>query len=322
MIYSNVDEGTASTGVFSNITSETLVTEADFNAYLKEKKIVVDAELDKSIVSEEQQTDVIVESMRYSLLARGKRLRPILCIAVCEMFGGKIEHVLPTSIAIEMIHTASLIHDDLPCMDDDDTRRGIPTNHVKYGEDVAILAGDALLSHAVQHIAMHSKEVPKDKIMDVMLRLAMAVGTKGLVGGQVMDLYCESKNDVTIEDLVWIHNHKTGALLKATIASGAIIGGASEEEIKVCESYAEKIGLAFQIVDDILDVTSTTEVLGKSAGKDEKSNKATYVRFMGVENARKEAEKLIADAKELVSRFGDRSWPLVQLSDYILNRKK
>ena len=261
--------------------------------------------------------------MKYSLMAGGKRIRPILCIAACEMFGGREEVAMPTAVAIEMIHTMSLIHDDLPAMDNDDMRRGKPTNHVLYGEDIAILAGDALLSTSFEHVAREtpSTGVPTDRIVNVLRRLGTSVGAYGLAGGQVMDLECENKDGTTRQDLEWIHMHKTAALLKVSVAAGAILAGASEEEVAACEIYAEKIGLAFQIADDILDVTASSEELGKTAGKDEDTNKTTYVKLLGLEGSRAEAAKIVAEAKEAVAPFGEKATPLLAIADYIVNRK-
>lgn len=179
-------------------------------------------------------------------MAGGKRIRPILCLAACEMFGGNDDISMPSAVALEMIHTMSLIHDDLPAMDNDDLRRGKPTNHVLYGEDVAILAGDALLSTSFEHVARETKNVPAERTVEVLRRLGTAVGAVGLAGGQVMDLECENKEGVTLKDLEWIHLHKTAALLKVSVAAGAILAGANPEDIANCELYAEKIGLAFQ----------------------------------------------------------------------------
>jgi geranylgeranyl diphosphate synthase type II len=210
-------------------------------------------------VVKDRQTKKIQESMRYSLLAGGKRIRPILCLAACEMFGGSEEMAMPTAIALEMIHTMSLIHDDLPAMDNDSLRRGKPTNHVIYGEDIAILAGDALLSTAFQYVACQTptkskgKEggVSSERVLEVIKRLGISVGAYGLAGGQVMDLECEGRDQqgegaVSLEDLEWIHVHKTAALLKVAVAAGAILAGASDEDVALCEEYAVKIGLAFQ----------------------------------------------------------------------------
>jgi len=215
-------------------------------SYLRDKKAMVEDALDKSLVASNKEVARIIESMRYSLLAGGKRIRPILCLSACEMFGGDLNSAMPTAVAIEMIHTMSLIHDDLPAMDNDDLRRGKPTNHVLYGEDIAILAGDALLSTAFQHVATHTKGVPAERIVEVLRRLGVSVGANGLAGGQAKDLECEGKDAVALEELEWIHLHKTAALLRVSVAAGAVLAGASEEDISACEVYAEKIGLAFQ----------------------------------------------------------------------------
>ena len=189
------------------------------NRYLEEKKDVVEIALDRSLEATDKNAEKIVESMKYSLMAGGKRIRPILCLAACEMFGGNDDIAMPTAVALEMIHTMSLIHDDLPAMDNDDLRRGKPTNHVLYGEDVAILAGDALLSQSFEHVARYTKDVPAERVVQVLRRLGTSVGPYGLAGGQVMDLECENKEGVTLKDLEWIHLHKTAALLKVSKAT-------------------------------------------------------------------------------------------------------
>lgn len=217
-----------------------------YYSYLKQKGLLVEDALDKSLTSADHNTDKIVDAMRYSLMAGGKRIRPILVLAATEMFGGDQDAAMPTAVAVEMIHTMSLIHDDLPAMDNDDLRRGKPTNHVVYGEDIAILAGDALLSTSFEHVAEHTKNVPAERIVEVLRRLGTAVGARGLAGGQVKDLECENKEGVSLKDLEWIHLHKTAALLKVSVSAGAVLAGASKEEVKACEEYAEKIGLAFQ----------------------------------------------------------------------------
>ena len=201
--------------------------------------------------------------MRYSLLAGGKRLRPILCLSACEMTGENPERAMPTAVAIEMIHTMSLIHDDLPAMDNDDLRRGRPTNHKVFGDAIAILAGDALLTRAFEMVSLRSPNVPVERLLKVIAELSLVAGAPGLVGGQVEDLECEGK-DVDLDTLEFIHVHKTGALLKASVVCGALIGGAEEKLIESLRTYANSIGLAFQIIDDILDVTSSSEVLGLS----------------------------------------------------------
>lgn len=263
--------------------------------------------------------------MRYSLLAGGKRIRPTLTIAAYQLFAGKsasLDPVLPTALAVEMIHTMSLIHDDLPSMDNDDFRRGKPTNHTIYGEDIAILAGDAMLSYAFEYVARNTANVDPQRVVDVITLLADSVGPQGLAGGQVMDLESEGQADVSLETLTWIHTHKTAALLRVSCAGGAIIGGADKEDVARVSEFATKIGLAFQIADDVLDVTQTTEELGKTAGKDEASNKATYPRLLGLQGSRDQAEKLVAEAKECLAGYGERSETLLALADFIINRTK
>ena len=300
----------------------------DLKSYVDSKQPAINQALEDAVISKEPQTEKILESMRYSLMAGGKRIRPVLCLAAAEMFAPSPEYALdvamPTMTALEMLHTMSLIHDDLPCLDNDDLRRGKPTNHVKYGEDIAILAGDALLSTAFQQV---SSLTPRDKvnpikILDVLTRLGQKFGAKGVNGGQVMDLICEGKgNDVTIEELKWIHTHKTAALMEVSVATGAILGGATPTEVEACEKFALNVGLAFQVADDILDCTQTTEELGKTAGKDDAVDKTTYPKLLGLDGARDEAERLVTEAKQALEPFGDRAIPLLALADYIINRK-
>mmetsp|Transcript_102712 Transcript_102712/g.296915 ORF Transcript_102712/g.296915 Transcript_102712/m.296915 type:complete len:338 (+) Transcript_102712:60-1073(+) len=298
-------------------------TDFDLTEYIMSKQPQITKALEDSVKSPEKETELICESMRYSLMAGGKRIRPVLCLAACEMFGGSEEVAMPTAVALEMIHTMSLIHDDLPAMDNDDLRRGKPTNHVVYGEDIAILAGDSLLSTSFQWVAEKTPQdqVDASRILDVVTRLGKSVGAKGLAGGQVMDLICEGKGDASLEDLRWIHTHKTAALLEVAVASGAILGGATPEEVKACEKFALNIGLAFQVADDILDVTQSTEELGKTAGKDEAVAKTTYPKLLGLDGARAEAERLVSEAKAALEPFGERATPLLALADYIIDRK-
>lgn len=192
---------------------------------------------------------------------------------------------------------------------------------VIYGEDVAILAGDALLSTSFQHVAEKTVAVSPDRVLDVVIRLGRSVGAKGLAGGQVMDLECEAKKDATLDELRWIHTHKTATLLQVAVASGAILGGATPEQVQACETFALNIGLAFQVADDILDVTQSTAELGKTAGKDEDTDKTTYPKLLGLDGARQEAERLVQEAKESLAPFGERAIPLLALADFIINRK-
>jgi geranylgeranyl diphosphate synthase type II len=258
--------------------------------------------------------------MRYSLLAGGKRLRPILCLATCELVGGTVEMAMATACALEMIHTMSLIHDDLPAMDNDDYRRGKLTNHKVYGEDIAILAGDGLLSYAFEFVATKTPNVPANQVLQVIARLGRAMGAAGLVGGQVVDLDSEGLTDVSEETLTFIHTHKTGALLEASVVCGAILAGAKETEIEGLSRYARNIGLAFQIVDDILDITATQEELGKTAGKDLTAKKVTYPSLWGIDESRRQAQQLIEAAKAELSNYGDKAIPLLAIADFITNR--
>ena len=300
-------------------------TAFDLASYMEEKRVYTEAALDASLVSTCPETDVIVESMRYSLMAGGKRVRPMLCFAATEMFGGSLEVAAPTAVGLEMIHTMSLIHDDLPSMDNDDFRRGKPTNHKVYGEEMAILAGDALLSHAFEHIGRETpKTVPADRTLRVIVDVGKCVGSEGLVGGQVVDIMSEGADadEVTLDTLKYIHAHKTGALLEVSVTAGAILAGADEEDVERLGKYAQLIGLAFQVVDDILDCTATSEELGKTAGKDEAVGKATYPSLVGLEESRKIADDLITEAKELLSEYDqEKAAPLIGLADYIGNRK-
>jgi geranylgeranyl diphosphate synthase type II len=259
--------------------------------------------------------------MRYSLLAGGKRLRPILCLAACELAGGEAMQALPTAVALEMIHTMSLIHDDLPAMDDDDLRRGRPTNHKVYGEAVAILAGDALLTRAFEMVALRSPDVPAERLLKVVGELSLVAGAPGLVGGQVVDLESEGK-EVDLETLEYIHLHKTGALLSACVISGAMIGGADEALIKALRIYARGIGLAFQIIDDILDITASSEVLGKTAGKDLIADKTTYPKLLGLDESRRRADALVNEAKESLQPWAEKAMPLLALADFITSRDR
>lgn len=294
---------------------------ARFNlaAYLKERQRLCETALDQSIPV--VYPEKIYEAMRYSLLAGGKRVRPILCLATCEMIGGSIEMAIPTACAVEMIHTMSLIHDDLPAMDNDDYRRGKLTNHKVYGEDIAILAGDGLLALAFEFVASQTPEnVPTQRTLQVIARLGKALGAAGLVGGQVVDLESEGKSDISLETLNFIHNHKTAALLEACVVCGGIIAGASPEDIQKLTRYSQNIGLAFQIIDDILDITATQEQLGKTAGKDLTAQKVTYPSLWGIEESRAKAQQLVEEACAELESFGEKAVPLQAIAHFIINR--
>lgn len=291
----------------------------DFSAYLAATREVVERSLDEALGPERPES--LRESMRYSLLAGGKRLRPILCLAACELVGGDSSLAMPTAVALEMIHTMSLIHDDLPAMDNDDLRRGRPTNHKVYGDAMAILAGDALLSRAFEMVAVRSEGVPADRLLKVVAELSLVSGAPGLVGGQVVDLESEGR-EVDLETLEYIHLHKTAALLRACVVTGALIGGADVNQVDAMRTYANGIGLAFQIVDDILDVTASSDVLGKTAGKDLIADKTTYPKLLGLEPSRARALELVAQAKAALDPWKSKAQPLLALADYVASRDR
>lgn len=243
----------------------------------------------------------IFESMRYSVLAEGKRLRPVLCLESCKIWGGKIEDAIPTACAIEMLHAQSLIHDDLPCMDNDDFRRGKPTNHKAFSEATAVLAGDALLTFAPQIIIRQSKNLNAEVKIKLIEQYCIAAGAFGLIAGQIVDIQSEGKK-ISPKTLEFIHTHKTADLFKFALKAGAIIANANEKAIKSMEDLGQCLGFAFQICDDILDETSSFEKMGKTLGKDKKAQKSTYVSLFGIEKARKEVICLLDKARDIISK--------------------
>ena len=279
---------------------------------------MVDAALERFMPPEETPPPRIHEAMRYSVLAGGKRLRPILVIAGAEAVGGGADAVLPAACALELIHTYSLIHDDLPAMDDDDYRRGRLTSHKVFGEAMAILAGDALLTLAFRLIAQ--SPVDPVAIRDVVVEVAEAAGTGGMVGGQVVDIESEGKA-VSAETLDYIHRCKTAALIRASLRIGAILAGARPDALATNTEAGDRLGLAFQIVDDILDVEGSLAELGKSAGSDARKQKATYPAVHGIEASRTKARNLIEEAKVRLALLGPPAAPIRVLADYILERK-
>lgn len=264
----------------------------------------------------------LIDSMEYSLMVGGKRIRPLLTLLFCELCGADVKKALPFACAVEMIHTYSLIHDDLPCMDDDDYRRGKPSNHKVYGEDIATLSGDAMQSLAFE--IMLSDEcllsVPAENIVKAAHTLAKYCGVLGMVGGQVIDIESENKN-APIEILSEMDEKKTGALIKAACEMGCIIGGGTDEQIKASTSYAHSIGLAFQIVDDILDVTSTSDMLGKPVGSDSDNNKSTYVSLLGIDRCKELVDELTKKAVDSLKAFDGDTKPLVELA-YSLSQRQ
>ncbi len=282
----------------------------------------VEPALDRALPSEDAWPETIHRAVRYSLFAGGKRIRPVLALAAGEAVGGVREEVMPLACAVEMIHTYSLVHDDLPAMDDDDLRRGQPTSHRVFGEAVAILAGDALLTRAFHLLS----EIPPDwdetrirRRLEATAVLGEASGTTGLIGGQVMDLESEGRA-IDAASLEALHRAKTGALLSACVRGGAILGGAGEADLTLLTRYGAAIGLAFQVVDDILDTTEGAEQLGKTAGKDEAAGKATYVSVHGLERAREMATALRREALEALEPLGKRGERLAEIARLIVDR--
>jgi geranylgeranyl diphosphate synthase, type II len=302
----------------------------DIKAYLKDKKALVDAFLD-SYMSAPFPPRALHDSMAYSLTAGGKRIRPVLCLASYEACGGRAEDIVPQATALEFIHTYSLIHDDLPAMDNDDLRRGKPTNHKVFGDAMAILAGDALLteafcllSHPFAALGKRSNGDFDNKSCSQLLRVinevAFAAGAKGMVGGQAQDLLSENA-EPDVMTLSYIHEHKTAALIAVSVRMGGTLAGCNEELLERLERYGEDIGLAFQVIDDILDVEGETEVIGKPKGSDEKKNKMTYPRIFGIEESRRKAKELIGSAVDSLSVFDEKAEPLRAIARYLYERK-
>jgi geranylgeranyl diphosphate synthase type II len=295
----------------------------DIKSYLKERCRIVDEALDRYLPKEDELPFSLHKAMRYSVFAGGKRVRPILMLAACEAVGGTVEQALPAACAMEMIHTYSLIHDDLPAMDDDDFRRGNPTNHKVFGEATAILAGDALLTEAFILLSVEGTAagVSPTARLQVIREIAVCSGSRGMVGGQVVDMESEGNRDIDFATVQYIHTHKTGALIKAAVKSGALLGGAAPEQLAAITRYGEAIGLAFQIADDILDIEGTTEEIGKDAGSDEARGKATYPAVIGLPESRRLAAELVDRAFAALAPFTDRADPLRDIATYIIKRK-
>lgn len=291
----------------------------DIKAYLSDLKTLVDQYLEKLLPGETEQPITIHKAMRYSVFAGGKRVRPVLVLASGESVGGDRSVLLQLGAAIEMMHTYSLIHDDLPALDNDDLRRGRPTCHKVFGEAMAILAGDALMTRCYQILAQ-LPGVSETTRLGIIREVAAATGTvNGMIGGQVVDLESEGK-PVTAELLEYIHHSKTGALLTASVRCGALAAAAAPEDLESLTCFGSKLGLTFQIVDDILDVTSSSEELGKTAGKDAKVEKATYPALYGLEASRKKAQELMESAIEDLSEFGEEAESLRSLARFVVQR--
>lgn len=301
------------------------LNKSQFMEELQQKVEHINKVLEKFLPAEEGQQRIIFEAMNYSVRAGGKRLRPILMEETYHMFGGSSAVIEPFMAAIEMIHTYSLVHDDLPAMDNDEYRRGKKTTHAVYGEAMGILAGDALLNLAYETAAKaFDMEVADARVARAFTVLAKKAGVYGMVGGQVVDVESEKSDDcpITREKLDFIYRLKTGALIECSMMIGAILAGASSDEVSRVEQIAAKLGLAFQIQDDVLDVTSTLEVLGKPVGSDEKNNKATYVTFEGLDKAVSDVERISKEAEEQLDDLGYDDAFLKELFEYLIHREK
>ena len=286
----------------------------------KKRQKLVECALKDALAQTPVLDPVLRESMEYSLMAGGKRLRPVLLMAAADAVGADGTKFLPVACALEMIHTYSLIHDDLPAMDDDDYRRGKLTNHMVYGDAVAILAGDALLTLAFT-VILRQKDVSAETLLRVVDEISRAAGAEGMVGGQVLDLRAEGVR-ISMEELRRVHMGKTGALFHAALRSGAILAGATQEQLAALTSYADHFGLAFQITDDILDVIGTSEEIGKPVGSDEKNHKSTYVSLTSLEEAQELARRTAEEAEKALSIFGTEADFLRDLVAYLVNRKQ
>ena len=296
--------------------------EFDLAAYLTERRERVDQALASLLPAEEAEPPSVHRAMRYSVMAGGKRLRPILVIAGAEAVGGQADAVMPAACALELIHTYSLIHDDLPAMDDDDYRRGRLTNHKVFGEAVAILAGDALLTDAFRLIAENAARMSGEAalVRDVIVEVVEAAGTRGMVGGQVVDIESEGKV-ISAEMLDYIHLHKTAALIRVALRVGARLAGGQAHDVEAVSRAGQALGLAFQIVDDILDVEGNLAELGKTAGSDERKQKATYPSLHGLPASKARARDLIEETKRLLAPLGPAAEPIRALADFVLERR-
>lgn len=294
----------------------------DLNAYLTEHNKRINRAL-VSLLETADKADRILEAMTYALMAGGKRIRPVLCLAATEAAGGDPEDAMPAACALEMIHTYSLIHDDLPAMDDDAMRRGKPTCHTAFDEATAILAGDALLTLAFQTLSsIELRKVEQAaKWLGVIQLISYAAGYCGMIQGQMLDMASEGKQ-LTLADLKSMHRLKTGALIEASLSSGAVLGGLNSTRISMLKSYAQNIGLAFQVTDDILNVEGDPEIMGKAVGTDKLRNKATYPSLLGLKESKDFAGQLVENALQALESFDQKAEPLRAIAKYIIERKK
>ena len=290
-------------------------------AYLKDRRNIVEEALDRYLPAGDQEPRELHAAMRYSVFARGKRIRPILCMASAEACGGDLAPVMPVACALELIHTYSLIHDDLPSMDNDDFRRGKPTSHKVFGEAAAILAGDALLTEAFALLSRAEKvRLAAERRLAVIQEIALAAGAAGMVGGQALDIRTD-KEDPDIEALTDMHRRKTGALIMAAVKTGALIAGADERKLSALTGYANRIGVAFQIADDILNVEGDERLMGKRTGSDAARGKITYASLLGLEAAKARLADEVGAAAACIASFDARALPLRAIARFIMERK-
>jgi geranylgeranyl diphosphate synthase type II len=303
------------------ITNEPILM-VELKAYIKQKNLMIDAALEKMIQASAT-SPTLVRAMGYSLMAGGKRIRPVLCLAACEAVGGRAENALTAACALEMIHTYSLIHDDLPAMDDDELRRGKATCHIAFDEATAILAGDALLTLAFEVLSSVSltDETRAVQWLQVIQLISQAAGFRGMVQGQMLDIASEGLN-LSADELETMHRLKTGALIEASLDSGALLGGADQRQKDLINSYARKIGLAFQVADDILNVEGNPVVMGKSTGTDRLRKKSTYPSVLGIQASREFAEKLVQESLQALETFDKQADPLRAIARYIIERNR
>jgi geranylgeranyl diphosphate synthase type II len=294
----------------------------DLDSYLTSQKKRINRALE-SLLKTSDKPDRILEAMTYSLMAGGKRIRPVLCVAAAEAAGGNPEDAVPAACALEMVHTYSLIHDDLPAMDDDALRRGKPTCHMAFDEATAILTGDALLTLAFQTLASIelSNAEQAAKWLRIIRLISYAAGYCGMIQGQMLDITSEGRQ-LTLAELKSLHRLKTGALIEASISSGAVLGGLNSNKISMFESYAQNIGLAFQVTDDILNVEGDPEIMGKAVGTDKLRNKSTYPSLLGLKKSKDFAGKLVENALQALESFDQKAEPLRAIAKYIVERKK
>ncbi len=294
----------------------------DLSAYIKKQNQQINVALEK-ILHDSQLSEPIAKAMKYSLMADGKRIRPVLCLAAAEAVGGKLQAVLPAACALEIIHTYSLIHDDLPAMDNDDLRRGKPTCHVAFNEATAILAGDALLTLAFQVLSsvQSTDENHSSNWLKVIHIISTAAGYQGMIRGQMLDMASEGRH-LSVDELKSMHALKTGALIEASLLCGALLVNARKNQMEILKTYADKIGLAFQVTDDILNVEGNPKVMGKAVGTDKLREKNTYPALLGLEASRQFAENLVKDALQTLEVFDKKADPLRALATYIIERKR